>query len=301
MAARRQRMDVVQVLDRPVAATAAKSGAPEISSGTQTAQSFEPPPAIGQSFQQSLDMFREAVSDLEAAQTDPAQQSPPNHEGELIPPARSTAAATAAPRKDYENPTTAVVPTDPPGWDRIYEGSFLEAVLVTQLSGDFPGPVLATVSVPFYSSDRQRILIPRGTRAIGTAQAVEYRDQSRLAIGFHRLLFPDGRWVALDFHGLNQVGEGALKALGGPALLLHVCGRRSSRGDLGPDLARQRSICRRLGRFPGRSRARTGSERHPDLAALSESFPHYHDSGRSPAAHLVHFRRNGSPARGPDF
>ncbi len=194
-----------------MAATAAKSGAPEISSGTQTAQSFEPPPAIGQSFQQSLDMFREAVSDLEAAQTDPAQQSPPNHEGELIPPARSTAAATAAPRKDYENPTTAVVPTDPPGWDRIYEGSFLEAVLVTQLSGDFPGPVLATVSVPFYSSDRQRILIPRGTRAIGTAQAVEDRDQSRLAIGFHRLLFPDGRWVALDFHGLNQVGEGALK------------------------------------------------------------------------------------------
>ena len=54
---------------------------------------------------------------------------------------------------------------------RIYEGSFLEAVLVTQLSGDFPGPVLASVSVPFYSADRQRILVPRGTRAIGTAAA----------------------------------------------------------------------------------------------------------------------------------
>ena len=113
--------------------------------------------------------------------------------------------------KDYDNPTRSVEPADPPGWERIHEGSFLEAVLVTQLSGDFPGPVLAAVSVPFYSADRQRVLVPRGSRVIGTAAAVTSQDQSRLVVGFHRLLFPDGRWVALDFHGLNQVGEGALK------------------------------------------------------------------------------------------
>ena len=63
-------------------------------------------------------------------------------------------------------------PTDPEGWDRIYEGSFLEAVLVTQLSGEFPGPVLANVSVPFYSADRQRVLIPRGARVVGSVAAV---------------------------------------------------------------------------------------------------------------------------------
>ena len=199
------------ISDNQPSQAAAESAAPEISSGTQTAQSFEPPPATGRSFQQSLEMFREAVSDLEVPQADPAQQSPPNHEGELIPPARSAAAATAAPTKDYENPTTAVAPADPPGMERIYEGSFLEAVLVTQLSGDFPGPVLAAVSVPFYSADRQRVLVPRGSRVIGTAAAVTAQDQSRLVVGFHRLLFPDGRWVALDFHGLNQVGEGALQ------------------------------------------------------------------------------------------
>ena len=45
-------------------------------------------------------------------------------------------------------PSRSVRPADPPGWERIYEGSFLEAVLLTQLTGDFPGPVLATVSVP---------------------------------------------------------------------------------------------------------------------------------------------------------
>ncbi len=105
----------------------------------------------------------------------------------------------------------SVRPVDPPGWERIYEGSFLEAVLVTQLTGDFPGPVLATVSVPFYSADRQRVLIPRGTRVVGTAEAVQDRDQSRLAVAFHRLLLPDGSWIDLEFTGLNQAGEGALR------------------------------------------------------------------------------------------
>ncbi len=105
----------------------------------------------------------------------------------------------------------SVRPEDPPGWERIHEGSFLEAVLLTQLTGDFPGPVLAMVSVPFYSADRQRVLIPRGTRVVGTAQAVQDQDQSRLAVGFHRLLLPGGSWIGLEFTGLNQAGEGALR------------------------------------------------------------------------------------------
>ena len=126
----------------------------------------------------------------------------------------ATAAAPApiaAPTTTYDDPTRISEPFNPPGSERIYEGSFLEAVLVTQLSGEFTGPVLAMVALPFYSTDRQRILVPRGTRAIGTAQAVGGGDQERLAVGFHRLVFPDGRWVALKFDGLDQAGDAALK------------------------------------------------------------------------------------------
>ncbi len=108
-------------------------------------------------------------------------------------------------------PALIVRPSDPPGWERIHEGTFLEAVLVTQLSGEFPGPVLAMVSVPLYSTDRQRELIPRGARVVGTARAVQDRDQTRLAVAFHRLLLPDGSWVDLEFTGLNQMGESALR------------------------------------------------------------------------------------------
>ena len=111
---------------------------------------------------------------------------------------------------EYENPPRLIDPDDPAGWERVYEGSFLDAVLVNQLTGEFPGPALAIVNVPFYSADRQRVLIPRGSRLIGTAQAVQRRDQARLAVGFHRLVLPDGRHVPLRFLGLNQSGASGL-------------------------------------------------------------------------------------------
>ncbi len=131
--------------------------------------------------------------------------------GEYAPNVEGPFSQAAPPSPRTSEPGHAVQPADPPGWERVREGSFLEAVLLTQLSGEFPGPVLAMVSVPLYSADRQRVLIPRGARVVGTASAVQNRDQSRLAVAFHRLLLPDGSWVDLEFAGLNQAGESALR------------------------------------------------------------------------------------------
>ncbi len=129
----------------------------------------------------------------------------------LTPGVGDAAAQTELPASGTSESGRLVRPHDPPGWERIHEGTFLEAVLVTQLSGEFPGPVLAMVSAPLYSANRQRVLIPRGSRALGTARAVQNRDQSRLAVAFHRLLLPDGSWIGLEFTGLNQVGESGLR------------------------------------------------------------------------------------------
>lgn len=94
----------------------------------------------------------------------------------------------------------------------LYEGEFLEAVLTNRLSGDFSGPVNAMVSADAYDRTRQRLLVPRGTRALGRAERIEDWDQSRLLVTFHRLVLPDGRSVALDRSaGLNQLGETGLK------------------------------------------------------------------------------------------
>ena len=156
---------------------------------------------------QALDAQQTAGAELDAGRARPSGL-------QIQPPAVSPLGSTDSTRVvqgDPLNPAIVRSPNTPPGWERIYEGSFIEAVLVNQLNGDFPGPVLASVAVPFYSADRQRIVIPRGARVIGSASAVAGQDQERLAVGFHRLIFPDGRWVSLEFRGLNQIGEGALK------------------------------------------------------------------------------------------
>ena len=57
--------------------------------------------------------------------------------------------------RDYTSPPRLGPPEDPPGWERIYEGSFLEAALVTQLSGDSPAR-----SWPWYLS---RFTLPTGS------------------------------------------------------------------------------------------------------------------------------------------
>ena len=103
-----------------------------------------------------------------------------------------------------------VFPSDGASY-RLYEGTLIPAVLQTQLDGEFPGDVSAQVSRHVYSTDRQRVLIPRGTVALGSTPGVQNLWQGRLPVGFHRLVFPDGSWVYMTFNGLNGVGESSLK------------------------------------------------------------------------------------------
>ena len=105
-----------------------------------------------------------------------------------------------------------VTPHDEPH-QRLYEGTLLPAALQTQLNGQYSGPLSAQITRSVWSRDRRHVLIPRGTIALGTAGSVEGAFQDRLAITFHRLIFPDGRWLELGFVGLNGLGETSLKDL----------------------------------------------------------------------------------------
>ena len=192
----------------PTADALAQADAPVDESRASTPIPTEPV-SLMQTIQalQALDAQQTAGAELDAGRALPSGR-------QIQPPAVSPLGSPDSARGvqgDPVNPAIVRAPNTPPGWERIYEGSFIEGVLVNQLNGDFPGPVLASVAVPFYSADRQRIVIPRGARVIGSASAVAGQDQERLAVGFHRLIFPDGRWVSLAFRGLNQIGEGALK------------------------------------------------------------------------------------------
>ena len=204
---------VVITYRRPATAAPVPGADTPAQAGTDTRASTPRPPAPV-----SLLDTVSALAALDAQQTAGAELDAgrmlPMGRQQIQPPDTSPLGATdgaGIPQGDPLSPAIVRTPNDPPGWERIYEGAFLEGVLVNQLNGDFPGPVLAAVAVPFYSADRQRVVIPRGARVIGSASAVAGQDQERLAVGFHRLIFPDGRWVSLEFAGLNQIGEGALK------------------------------------------------------------------------------------------
>jgi len=94
----------------------------------------------------------------------------------------------------------------------LFEGTQLETAILNRLDGDFSGPVKVMVTNPVYSHDRQHVLIPEGTFALGETSKVQGFGQRRLAVVFHRLIMPDGYTVDLDqFRGLNQIGETGLK------------------------------------------------------------------------------------------
>jgi type IV secretory pathway VirB10-like protein len=94
----------------------------------------------------------------------------------------------------------------------LFEGTILETVLINRLDGGFAGPVECLVSTDVYSSDRQHLLVPAGSKVLGETRKVDTFGQTRLAVVFHRLLMPDGYSVSLDgFKGLNQLGDTGLR------------------------------------------------------------------------------------------
>ncbi len=94
----------------------------------------------------------------------------------------------------------------------LFEGTILEAVLINRLEGQFSGPVECLLTTNVYSHDRQRVLVPAGTKILGETRKVDNFGQTRLAVVFHRLIMPDGYSASLDqFKGLDQIGDTGLR------------------------------------------------------------------------------------------
>ena len=98
------------------------------------------------------------------------------------------------------------------GVHRLMEGTVIDAVLTNRLDGGAAGPVNCLVTNPIYSANGREVVIPAGSRLLGWTRPVQALGETRLAVGFHRLVFPDGRSQLLDqLPALNQVGDVGLK------------------------------------------------------------------------------------------
>lgn len=94
----------------------------------------------------------------------------------------------------------------------LLEGTVIDAVLTNRLDGSGTSPVNCLVTNAVYSHSGQHVLIPAGARILGETRPVQALGETRLAVGFHRLLMPDGSTLRLDqFMGLNQIGDAGLR------------------------------------------------------------------------------------------
>jgi type IV secretion system protein VirB10 len=88
----------------------------------------------------------------------------------------------------------------------------IETVLTNRLDGSVAAPLNCLVTTPVYSHDGQYVLIPAGSRVLGETKPVQGFGETRLAVAFNRLAFPDGRTYRLDqFMGLNDIGDAGLR------------------------------------------------------------------------------------------
>jgi type IV secretion system protein VirB10 len=78
-------------------------------------------------------------------------------------------------------------------------GSVIAASLITGLNSDLPGLVTAQVTENAYDSATGRmLLIPQGSRLIGSYDSVVAFGQSRALVIWQRIILPDGSSIRID-------------------------------------------------------------------------------------------------------
>ena len=122
---------------------------------------------------------------------------------------------TAQPVSAQSHPASPIAAYDFDGYQgklfRVFEGTVLEGVVTNHIEGSLAGPVLIMLTTDYYSHDHQQLLLPQGTRLIGSVQNVSMQGQRRLMVTFHRAVCPDGFSVDFDkYLGLDPLGTTGL-------------------------------------------------------------------------------------------
>ena len=94
---------------------------------------------------------------------------------------------------------------------RVFEGTVFEGVVTNHIDGGLTGPILVMLTTDYYSHDHQQLLLPQGTRLIGSVQSVGSAQQRKLFVTFQRAVCPDGFSLELaKYIGLDPLGTTGL-------------------------------------------------------------------------------------------
>lgn len=102
-------------------------------------------------------------------------------------------------QRDGESVLNPHAVQDPVSPYEVMAGTLISATLITGLDSDLPGLVVAQVSQNVYDTvTGQALLIPQGSRLIGTYDSVIAFGQSRALVVWNRIIMPDGSSVQID-------------------------------------------------------------------------------------------------------
>jgi type IV secretion system protein VirB10 len=135
------------------------------------------------------------------ANHDEADASPeigaaPEDREEAGPQQRKRDFLAGAPDGSTRNAHTLRAPLSP---YEVLAGTVIPASLITGLNSDLPGRVLAQVTEPVYDTATGRILlVPQGTRIIGSYDSKIDYGQSRALVVWERLVLPNGKSLQIE-------------------------------------------------------------------------------------------------------
>ena len=118
--------------------------------------------------------------------------------------------------------------------NEIKQGTVIPAIMISGINSDLPGQIMAQVSQNVFDTvSGRKLLIPQGTRLVGSYDSFVAIGQERALVAWRRLIFPDGKSLELlnmggadqgGYAGFNDQVNNHYTKIFGSAMLLSLVG-----------------------------------------------------------------------------
>lgn len=109
---------------------------------------------------------------------------------------------------DIQDKSPDVIPTQVTDLTRvILEGKVISAVLETAIDTDAASTVRAVITRDVYAEEGKNILIPKGSRVVGTYETTIKSGQTRVTVNWNRIIRVDGMSLNITSIGSDRLGR----------------------------------------------------------------------------------------------
>ncbi|MDD2839852.1 MAG: TrbI/VirB10 family protein [Rickettsiales bacterium] len=113
---------------------------------------------------------------------------------------------------DIQDKTPDVIPTQITDLTRvILQGKVISAVLETAIDTDVASTVRAVITRDVYAEEGKNILIPKGSRVIGSYETNISSGQTRVTINWNRIIRVDGMSLNIASIGADRLGRAGVQ------------------------------------------------------------------------------------------